>query len=166
MDWMVSLVAWLRRLRATAGAPALLLGGLLLLLAAGFLTHEWLLDHVGLRTNGVIETNLKSFGHSGGVYGYPLFRFRLPEGKVVLVQSKKGSDPPEFRADEAVRVRYPASDPQAAVLAPIVDVYGVSMALAAVGVVVIDLGVYALWSEKRKTRREQRREQRHNRWHE
>jgi hypothetical protein len=118
--------------------PALGVG--LLLIAAGFAAHSWNFARTRVRAIATITENVSGFAMEGGVVYAPRFRFRLPDGELVMVQAAKGSDEIEFPAGETVPVLYRAGDPQGAIIATAWRAYEGAIVFGVLGVVLFDVG--------------------------
>jgi hypothetical protein len=84
--------------------------------------------------------NVSGFAKQGGVVYTPRFRFRLPDGEVVMVLAATGSEEIEFPAGEMVPVLYRAGDPQGAVIATVWLAYEGAIVFGVLGVALFDLG--------------------------
>ena len=135
---------WLRsgfeRFAPGAGAVLPWVGGLLLLMAAGFGAHSWMFARGRVRAIATITENVSGFAKEGGVIYIPRFRFRARSGELVTVMARSGSEDIEFAAGETVPVLYRAGDPQGAVIATAWRAYHAAIVLGLWGVALFDLG--------------------------
>ena len=121
-----------------AGLPWV--GLALMVLAAGFAARSWNFAQTRVRAVATITENVSGFAKEGGVVYTPRFRFRLPDGELVIVQAARGSDEIEFGAGEMVPVLYRAGDPQGAVIATVWLAYQWAIVFGVLGAAVFDLG--------------------------
>ena len=135
---------WLRdgfgRFAPPAGRWLPRVGGVLLLLAAGFGVRSWIYTRGRVRAIATVTENVSSFAKQGGVVYTPRLRFRLPSGGWMMVEARSGSDEIEFPAGETVPVLYRAGDPQGAAIATVWRVYYAAIVLGLWGTVLFDLG--------------------------
>jgi hypothetical protein len=117
-----------------------LLGLVLLAIAAGFAAHSWNFARTRVRATATITENVSEFAKEGGVVYTPRFRFRVPDGSLVIVQAANSSGEIEFAAGETVPVLYRAGDPKGAIIATAWRAYEGAIVLAVLGVVLFDLG--------------------------
>jgi Protein of unknown function (DUF3592) len=135
---------WLRRSfervapPLAAVLPAVGLG--LLLIAAGFAAHSWNFARTRVRAIATVTENVSGFAKEGGVVYTPRFRFRLPDGQLVMVQAGSGSEEIEFPAGETVPVLYRAGDPQGAIIATVWLAYEGAIVFGGLGTALFDLG--------------------------
>jgi Protein of unknown function (DUF3592) len=71
---------------------------------------------------------------------YPVVRFTAANGRVVQFTRGVGSDPPDYRVGDAVRVHYDPSNPQHATIESLLDLWGWAIALITVGLVLLTIG--------------------------
>jgi hypothetical protein len=132
-------------------SPWLLIAGVVLLMvAAGFWWRErtwsWLEPHA----TATITEDTAQQDAQGNVNYFPHFRFRLPDGEIVQVVSKKGSGSPAFDAGDVVPARYSAKDPEDATIETIWRVYTASIVLGVLGTILFDMGAgYFAWRKRR-----------------
>jgi hypothetical protein len=135
---------WLRRSFEPAAPPmaAMLprVGLVLLAIAAGFAVHSWMFARARVRAMATITENVSAFAKEGGVVYTPRFRFRLPDGELVMAQAAGGTDEIEFAAGEQVPVLYRAGDPQGAILATVWLAYEGAIVFGVLGAALFDLG--------------------------
>jgi hypothetical protein len=140
----MGLLRWLRRsferFAPPAGAVLPWVGGLLLVIAAGFGAHSWRFARERVRATATITENVPGFAKAGGVVYIPRFRFRTAGGELVQVLANSGSDEIEFPAGEIVPVLYRAGDPQGAVIATAWRMYFAAIVLGVLGAALFDLG--------------------------
>jgi hypothetical protein len=138
------LLRWLResfeRFAPPAGAVLPWVGGLLLVVAAGFAVHSWMSARGRVRATATVTENVAGFAKAGGVVYTPRLRFRAASGEVVMVLAGPGSDEIEFAAGETVPVLYRAGDPQGAVIATVWRAYFAAIVLGVLGTALFDLG--------------------------
>ena len=115
-------------------------GMVLLVIAAGFAVHSWMFARARVRAMATITENVSAFAPQGGVVYTPRFRFRLPDGELVMVQAARGSEDIEFPAGEQVPVLYRAGDPQGAIIATVWLAYEGAIVFGVLGVALFDLG--------------------------
>jgi hypothetical protein len=115
-------------------------GLVLLVMAAGFAAHSWNFARGRVRATATITENVSGFAKEGGVVYTPRFRFRLPDGELVMVQAAGGTDEIEFAAGETVPVLYRAGDPQGAIIATVWLAYEGAIVFGVLGAAVFDLG--------------------------
>ena len=132
------------------------LGGLLLLLAAGFWAHSRTWAHAQVRAEGTVTENVAAFAPGGGVLYFPRVRFRMPDGDWMQVQSRVGADDAEFAAGTAVPVLYRPGDPQGAEIATTGRVYFAAIVLGLIGTVLFDVGFFC-WLLLRSRAQDDRR---------
>lgn len=111
-----------------------------MVVAAGFALHSWMFARARVGAIATITENVSAFAPKGGVVYTPRFRFRLPDGELVMVQAANGSEDIEFPAGEVVPVLYVKGDPQGAILATAWLVYTGAIVFGVMGVAMFDLG--------------------------
>jgi hypothetical protein len=133
------------RIRGLWGGPIVLVIGLGIL----FLGWQWrtftqnqiatMLPAEGRVVDVVSRT--KTSGGERKTYFYPVVEFRTAEGEVIRFQGSSGSNPPEYRVGDTVRVRYDPHIPQSAVidswwdvLMPLIIVIAIGGSLTLVGI--------------------------------
>ena len=135
---------WLRRSFERVAPPLAavlpLVGLVLLAIAAGFAAHSWNFARTRMRAIATVTENVSGFAKQGGIVYTPRFRFRLPNGELVMVQATNGSEEIEFPAGETVPVLYRASDPQGAIIATVWLAYEGAIVFGVLGVALFDLG--------------------------
>jgi hypothetical protein len=135
---------WLRRsferVAPSLAAVLPLVGLVLLAIAAGFAARSWNFARMRVRATATITENISGFAKQGGVVYTPRFRFRLPDGQLVIVQATNGSEEIAFSAGETVPVLYRAGDPQGAIIATVWLAYQGAIVFGVLGVVLFDLG--------------------------
>lgn len=140
----MGLLRWLRksfeRFAPPVGAALPWVGGLLLVIAAGFGAHSWRFARERVRATATVTENVSRFAKDGGVLYYPRFRFRTASGELVQVLATSGSDEIEFPEGTAVPVLYRAGDPQGAVIATAWRAYHAAIVLGVLGTALFDLG--------------------------
>lgn len=146
---------WLRRCYEWAVPPLAAklppVGLVLVLIGAGFALHSWMFARARVQAIATITENVSAFGPKGGVVYTPRFRFRLPDGEMVMMQAAHGSDDVEFPAGEQVPVLYRAGDPQGAIIATLWLAYEGAIVFGGLGAVLFDLGwVLRMRLNKRK----------------
>jgi hypothetical protein len=136
---------WLRAtyIRYAPGAGSMLpwIGAALLLLAGAAAAQSWAAHSTAQRVTATITENIAQMTPHDGVLYHPRFRFRTPDGTLVQVVAKEGTDEPEFPAGNDVPVQYPAADPGQAVIATVWRVYWVAILLGVFGVILFDIGL-------------------------
>jgi hypothetical protein len=119
-------------------------GGLCLVLAAGFGLHSWLFLRSAIHAQATVIENVPTQAPDGIVTYATRLRFRLPAGQIVTftdpIQSSQ-SDDPTFPAGTSVPIVYPAANPQAATIATVWRVYFAAIILGILGVALVDLGI-------------------------
>ena len=115
-------------------------GLVLMVIAAGFAANSWNFARMRVRAVATITENVEGFAKAGGVMYTPRFRFRLPDGELVMVQAARGAEEIEFDAGETVPVLYRAGDPQGAVIATMWLAYEWAIVFGVLGAAVFDLG--------------------------
>ena len=144
---------WLRRSYEAVAPPLATwlppLGVVLLLIAAGFGVKSWNFARTRVRDTATITENVSGFAKGGGVVYTPRFRFRLPSGELVTVQSAEGSEEIDFAAGETVPGLYRAGDPQGAIIATAWRAYEGAIVWGVLGVMSFDLG----WALRVKLKR-------------
>jgi hypothetical protein len=138
----MELLRWLRKSFERVAPPlaaVLPLVGVMVI-AAGFAAHSWNFARTRVRAIATITENVSGFAKQGGVVYTPRFRFRLPDGELVMVQAANGSEEIQFAAGETVPVLYRAGDPQGAILATVWLAYQGAIVFGVLGVVLFDLG--------------------------
>lgn len=140
----MGLLRWLRksfeRFAPPVGAALPWVGGLLLVIAAGFGAHSWRFARERVRATATVTENVSRFAKDGGVLYTPRFRFRTASGELVQVLATSGSDEIEFPEGTAVPVLYRAGDPQGAVIATAWRAYHAAIVLGVLGTALFDLG--------------------------
>ena len=140
----IASLRWLRRnfdrFAPPAGKVLPGIGGLLLLIAAGFGVHSWMFARQRVRATATVTENVAGFGKVGGVVYAPRFRFRTADGNLVQVLAPDGSDEIEFPAGTTVPVLYSAGDPRDAVIATVWRAYFGAIVLGLLGTALFDLG--------------------------
>ena len=140
----MEILRWLRRSFERVAPPLAgglpLVGLVLLAIAAGFAAHSWNFARTRVRATATITENVSSFAKQGGVVYAPRFRFRLPDGELVMVQAAKGKEEIEFPAGETVPVLYRAGDPQGAIIATTWLAYEGAIVFGVLGAALFDLG--------------------------
>jgi hypothetical protein len=135
---------WLQRMFerfAPPGSEVLpWVGGLMLVIAAGFGVHSWRFARERVRATATITENVSGFAKEGGVVYIPRFRFRTANGELEQVLAKSGSDEIEFPAGETVPVLYPVGDPQGAIIATTWLAYEGAIVFGVLGTALFDLG--------------------------
>lgn len=116
------------------------MGLCMLVIAGGLAAHSWNFARTRVRAVATITENVSGFAKQGGVVYTPRFRFRLPDGEVVMVLAATGSEEIEFPAGEMVPVLYRAGDPQGAVIATVWLAYEGAIVFGVLGVALFDLG--------------------------
>jgi hypothetical protein len=153
----MGLLRWLRRSFEYVAPPLAavlpLVGLVLMVIAAGFAAHSWNFARTRVRATATITENVSGFAKEGGVVYTPRFRFRLPDGELVMAQAAKGSEAIQFPAGETVPVLYRVGDPQGAILATVWLAYQGAIVFGVLGVVLFDLG----WALRVMLRRRERR---------
>jgi len=86
-------------------------------------------------------------------YLYPVVEFRTAEGEVIRFQGSSGSNPPEYRVGDTVRVRYDPHIPQSAVIDSWWDVLMPLIIMIAIGGALTYMGITGLRSELKVLRR-------------
>ena len=86
-------------------------------------------------------------------YLYPVVEFRTAEGEVIRFQGSSGSNPPEYRVGDTVRVRYDPHIPQSAVIDSWWDVLMPLIIVIAIGGSLTLVGIARLRSELKVLRR-------------
>ena len=146
LRWLRRSYEWVTPPLATWLPP---LGVVLLLIAAGFGVNSWNFARARVRAIATITENVAGFAKGGGVVYTPRFRFRLPNGELVMGQDASGSEEIDFAAGDTVPVLYRAGDPQGAIIATAWRAYEGAIVWGVLGVVVFDLG----WALRVKLRR-------------
>ena len=140
MGFLRSLRASFERVSPGLGAVLPWVGGMLLLMAAGFGARSWMFARGRVRAVATITENVPGFAKEGGVVYIPRFRFRATSGELVTVMARSGGEEIEFAAGETVPVLYRAGDPQSAVIATAWRAYHAAIVLGLWGVALFDLG--------------------------
>ncbi len=135
---------WLKGifLRYGGGCGAILpwLGGLLLVLGAGFAVRSWSFVRTQERASATVTEDV-AVNAADGILYYPRLRFRAGSGVLVQVLGQPGSDEIEFPAGTEVPVLYPVDHPERAIIGTVWRMYSTGIVLAVLGVVVFDLGL-------------------------
>ena len=146
LRWLRRSYEWVMPPLATWLPP---LGVVLLMIAAGFGVNSWNFARARVRAIATITENVAGFAKGGGVVYTPRFRFRLPNGELVMGQDASGSEEIDFAAGDTVPVLYRAGDPQGAIIATAWRAYEGAIVWGVLGVVVFDLG----WALRVKLRK-------------
>jgi hypothetical protein len=115
-------------------------GMVLLVIAAGFALHSWMFARARVRAIATITENVSAFAKKGGVVYTPRFRFRLPDGELVMVTAANATEEIQFPAGEQVPVLYRKGDPQGAIIATVWLAYEGAIVFGVLGTVLFDLG--------------------------
>lgn len=116
------------------------IGGVLLLIAAGFAVHSWRFAHVRNRATATVTENISTFAKGGGILYYPKLRFRTATGEIVQVLADNGTEDIDFSAGETVPVLYTSDDPQGAIIATAWRAYHAAIIFGLLGTALFDLG--------------------------
>jgi hypothetical protein len=101
-----------------------------------------------------VVSRLTSSSNRGRTYiFYPVVEFRTAEGEVIRFQGSSGSNPPEYRVGDTVRVRYDPHIPQSAVIDSWWDVLIPLIIMIAIGGALTYMGITGLRSELKVLRR-------------
>jgi hypothetical protein len=122
----------------------ILLGMVLLVLAAGFALQEWLSTRSLLRSTAVVSENVTTQDATGAVSSISRLHFRLPSGESVGLddpQQSSDANDPDYVTGATVPVAYPAGHPEQARIATSWRLYHSAWVAGITGTALFDLGL-------------------------
>jgi uncharacterized protein DUF3592 len=140
----MKLLRWfLRRQVRLAAALFLPFGIAMIVLGLTLYCNEWHFVRSAQHTTGKITAMESKIDQDGDKSFYPHFTFSQPDGTGVEITSNVGTNPPDFEVGQYVPVVYAASNPRTAKIATAFQIYGFSIVVGIVGIMLIAVGFLA-----------------------
>lgn len=133
-----SFVHWLLRAFVAIGIVLLLIGAVLLVRTAQFVTKA---EHA----TGTVVGVSRETDSDGEVFFYPVVRFTTADGEQIQFKSSSGSSPASHDTGDTVGVLYDLDDPGDAELSGFLDLWGLPIIFFFIGTVFVGVSLTIIW---------------------